>query len=53
MRDMTREEVEKVAHAKQAAFIDLALCEEGIAEGRRMMAEALKNHRSQGGAPKA
>ena len=46
MRDMTREKVEEVAAARGATSIDLALCEEGIAEGRRMMAEALKNHKS-------
>ncbi len=45
MRDMTREKVEEVAVQKERTFVDLALCEEGLAEGRRMMAEALKSHR--------
>ena len=51
MRDMTREKVEEVAAMRQRDSIDLALCEEGIAEGRRMMAEALKSHRP--GPPRA
>lgn len=43
MRDMTREKVEEFAADRQQTFVDLALCEDGIAEGRRMMAEALAN----------
>ena len=34
MRDMTREEIEKVAREKQVGFIDLAVCEEGIGHAR-------------------
>jgi nucleotide-binding universal stress UspA family protein len=35
MRDMTHEEVEKVASAKGVTHIDLALCEEGIGHAAR------------------
>src|SRR3989442_3367139 len=37
MRDMTREEVEKVATAKGVTTIDLAVCEEGIGHARETM----------------
>ncbi len=45
MRDMTRERVETFASARAATSVSLALCEEGIAEGRRMMAEMLGNYK--------
>jgi nucleotide-binding universal stress UspA family protein/predicted Zn-ribbon and HTH transcriptional regulator len=44
MRDMTREEIEKVARAKAAATIDLALCEEGIGCARNTMNEVLAGY---------
>jgi hypothetical protein len=47
MRDMTRKEVEKVAAAKNIKEIHLELCEEGLAEGRRLMAEALTERAKQ------
>jgi hypothetical protein len=52
MRDMTREKVEQFATGKHMDFVDITVCEEGIAEGRRMMAEALGNYKG-GGAKKA
>jgi nucleotide-binding universal stress UspA family protein len=51
MRDMTREKVEKFAGDKALAQIDLPLCEEGIAEGRRLMAQMLGDYKK-GGAEK-
>jgi nucleotide-binding universal stress UspA family protein len=47
MRDMTREEVEKVAGAKGATTIDLALCEEGIGHAREVMNEVIAGYVSQ------
>ncbi|PYM62506.1 MAG: universal stress protein UspA [Candidatus Rokuibacteriota bacterium] len=44
MRDMTREEVEKVARAKQVGVIDLALCEEGIGHARDTMNEVIAGY---------
>src|SRR5437762_2558129 len=44
MRDMTREEVEKVATAKGVAAIDLALCEEGIGHARETMNEVIAGY---------
>ncbi|MEM7248309.1 MAG: universal stress protein [Acidobacteriota bacterium] len=41
MRDMTMQRVEQFAAGQAKTDIDLALCEEGIAEGRRMMAEMI------------
>jgi nucleotide-binding universal stress UspA family protein len=41
MREMTRERVEGFAKKGGHASIALQLCEEGIAEGRRMMAEMI------------
>ena len=41
MRDMTREEVEKVARDKGATTIDLSLCEEGIGHARETMNEVI------------
>jgi nucleotide-binding universal stress UspA family protein len=46
MRDMTREKIEEFAAKKQGVSIDLALCEEGIAEGRRMMAEMIQGYKA-------
>jgi Proto-chlorophyllide reductase 57 kD subunit len=44
MRDMTREEVEKVAADKGVATIDLALCEEGIGHARQTMNEVIAGY---------
>ena len=44
MRDMTREEVEKVAAAKGVTAIDLALCEEGIGHAREVMNEVIAGY---------
>jgi nucleotide-binding universal stress UspA family protein len=44
MRDMTREEVEKVARAKELGVIDLALCEEGIGHARHTMNEVISGY---------
>jgi nucleotide-binding universal stress UspA family protein len=47
MRDMTREEVEKVAAAKDVTLIDLAVCEEGIGHARETMNEVISGYISQ------
>ncbi len=47
MRDMTREEIERVASAKGATTIDLALCEEGIGQARQTMNEVIAGYVSQ------
>jgi len=44
MRDMTREEIEGVARARQVGIIDLALCEEGIGQARRTMNEVIAGY---------
>jgi nucleotide-binding universal stress UspA family protein len=44
MRDMTREEVERVAAAKGVATIDLAVCEEGIGHARQTMNEVIAGY---------
>jgi hypothetical protein len=44
MRDMTREEIEKVATGRGAATIDLALCEEGIGHARQTMNEVIAGY---------
>jgi nucleotide-binding universal stress UspA family protein/predicted Zn-ribbon and HTH transcriptional regulator len=44
MRDMTREEIEKVARERAAATIDLALCEEGIGQARNTMNEVIAGY---------
>jgi nucleotide-binding universal stress UspA family protein len=47
MRDMTREEVEKVATARGVTAIDLAVCEEGIGHARETMNEVIAGYVSQ------
>jgi nucleotide-binding universal stress UspA family protein len=47
MRDMTREEVEKVAREKGVATIDLAICEEGVGHARETMNEVIAGYVSQ------
>jgi len=44
MRDMTREEVERVAADKGVATIDLAVCEEGIGHARQTMNEVIAGY---------
>jgi hypothetical protein len=44
MRDMTREEIERVALDKSIRTIDLALCEEGIGQARNTMNEVLAGY---------
>src|SRR5213595_501701 len=44
MRDMTREEIEKVAATKGVATIDLAVCEEGIGHARQTMNEVIAGY---------
>ena len=44
MRDMTREEVEKVATAKGVTTIDLTVCEEGIGHARQTMNEVIAGY---------
>src|SRR5438552_1730293 len=44
MRDMTREEIEKVAGAKGVTAIDLAVCEEGIGHARETMNEVIAGY---------
>ncbi len=44
MRDMTREEIEKVAREKGATAIDLALAEDGIGHARNTMNEVIAGY---------
>ena len=44
MRDMTREEVERVAAARGVTTIDLAVCEDGIGHARATMNEVLAGY---------
>ena len=44
MRDMTREEVEKVAAEKGVTLIDLAVCEDGIGHARETMNEVIAGY---------
>jgi hypothetical protein len=44
MRDMTREEVERVAADKGVTMIDLAVCEEGIGHARETMNEVIAGY---------
>jgi len=44
MRDMTREEVERVATEKGATTVDLAICEEGIGHARQTMNEVIAGY---------
>ena len=47
MRDMTREEVERVATEKGVTTIDLSVCEEGIGHARETMNEVIAGYVSQ------
>jgi hypothetical protein len=48
MRNQTQERIEELARERDAAAVDLALVEEGIEIGKRMMAEMIANYPSQG-----
>jgi len=48
MRNQTQERIEELARERAATAIDLALVEEGIEIGKRMMAEMIANYPSQG-----
>jgi nucleotide-binding universal stress UspA family protein len=47
MRDMTREEIERVAASKNVTVIDLAIAEEGIGHARETMNEVISGYISQ------
>ena len=51
MRNQTQERVEELARERAAASIDLALVEEGIELGKRMMAEMIATYSSSGASP--
>ncbi len=48
MRNQTQERIEELARERRAAAIDLALVEEGIEIGKRMMADMIANYPLQG-----
>ena len=51
MRSQTQERIEELARERTAASIDLALVEEGIEIGKRMMAEMIATYSSSGASP--
>jgi len=53
MRNKTQERIEELARERAAETIDLALVEEGIEIGKRMMAEMIATYSSEGPATKA
>jgi hypothetical protein len=44
MRDMTREEIERVAASRDLSVVDLAVCEEGIGHARETMNEVIAGY---------
>ena len=52
MRTKTQERIEELAHERAATTIDLALVEEGIELGKRMMAEMIANYSAPTASPK-
>jgi hypothetical protein len=48
MRSQTQERIEALARERAAALIDLALVEDGIEIGKRMMAEMIANYQAPG-----
>jgi hypothetical protein len=46
MRDKTQERIEELARERAASTVDLALVEEGIEIGKRMMAEMIATYQS-------
>jgi hypothetical protein len=53
MRSQTQERIEELARERAASAIDLALVEDGIEIGKRMMAEMIATYPSQGKSPGA
>jgi hypothetical protein len=53
MRSQTQERIEALARERTAMAIDLALVEDGIEFGKKMMAEMIANYTSQGKGPAA
>jgi len=53
MRSQTQERIEELARERAAAAIDLALVEEGIEIGKRMMAEMIATYSGPGASPRA
>jgi Proto-chlorophyllide reductase 57 kD subunit len=53
MRSKTQERIEELARERAAASIDLALVEEGIEIGKRMMAEMIATYSAPGASPGA
>jgi hypothetical protein len=53
MRNKTQERIEEVARERTATTVDLALVEEGIEMGKRMMAEMIANYPVPGAKPAA
>jgi hypothetical protein len=51
MRNKTQERIEELARERAAATIDLALVEEGIEIGKKMMAEMIATYSSPGASP--
>ncbi len=48
MRNQTQERVEELARERAAVAIDLALVEDGIEIGKKMMAEMIANYQAPG-----
>ena len=53
MRNKTQERVEELARERAATTIDLALVEDGIEFGKKMMAEMIANYSAPGASPAA
>ena len=51
MRNQTQERIEELARERVASAIDLALVEDGIEVGKRMMAEMIANYQAPGKSP--
>ena len=51
MRNQTQERIEELARERAAAAIDLALVEDGIEIGKKMMAEMIANYQAPGKSP--
>ena len=51
MRNQTQERVEELARERAAVAIDLALVEDGIEIGKKMMAEMIANYQRTGQEP--
>ena len=53
MRDQTQQRIEELARERTATTIDLALVEDGIEIGKKMMAEMIANYPAPGKSPAA